>query len=87
MTIPIRIVGCKIDPLDGKSLTPKAYQAIRNAFTYFAKQGETAFDLFCEGGLAYRSTVRTTVYHNAIVSNGRTTRFKCTFGYQEIKEA
>ncbi len=87
MPIPVRIVGCKIDPLDAKSLTPKASQAILNAFTYFAKQGENAFDLFCEGGLAYRSTVRTTVYHNAIVANGRTTRFKCTFCYKEIKEA
>jgi hypothetical protein len=87
MPIPVRIVGCKIDPLDGKSLTPKAYQAIRNAFTYFAKKGENAFDLFCEGGIAYRSTVRTTVSHNSIISNGRTTPFKCTFCYQEIKGA
>ena len=86
MPIPIKIIGCKIEPLDGCTLTPKAYQAIRNAFTYFAKEGENAFDLFCMDGISYR-TGRMRVYKDAIFSNGKIKRFKCTFCYQEIKGA
>jgi hypothetical protein len=77
---PIQIIKFK---LTEGNLSPKASQLVRNAYIYFAKEGDNALKMFLDGEVGFKLG-RTTVYRDRVYSQGKERRFNCEFIFQDL---